>query len=215
MNDQLLSHFVSILNDILSAFRKVIDDKRFFIRCIEDWKTVFVENKRVVVLSIDLSRAFDCSPHSLRLAKFRAYGLDISACNLIASYLPNRKQRVYIGNARIEWISLSKGCLKILSLVRSYSTLLLTIKTCSRRRVPNTIMQMIALLCSPDDRYSYIESPVRCQQSYQVFIANGMQARPEEFRFAMISRGGDCSRSLILHDGSVSVSDDHVNCWWL
>ena len=33
----------------------------------------------------------------------------LSACNLIGSYLSNRKQRVKIGNARSKWISLSKG----------------------------------------------------------------------------------------------------------
>ena len=37
------------------------------------------------------------------------YGLAICAYNLIASYLSNHKQRVKIGNARSEWISLSKG----------------------------------------------------------------------------------------------------------
>ena len=79
------------------------------VKCIEDWKSALDQNKHIDVLFTDLSKAFDCLPHSLLLAKLRAYGLDISACNLIASYLSNHKQRVKIGNARSEWISLSKG----------------------------------------------------------------------------------------------------------
>ena len=55
------------------------------------------------------SKAFNCLPHGLLLAKLRAYGLNTPAYNLIASYLSNRKQRVEIRNTRSKWIPLSKG----------------------------------------------------------------------------------------------------------
>ena len=42
------------------------------------------------------------------------------------------------------------------------------------------------------------------------FNDNGMQANLEKFQFMMISRDGNCSRSLILNDSTVIVSDDHV-----
>ena len=109
MNDQLFKHFVSIFNKLLSAFRKGHSCQTLPVKCIEDWKSALDQNKHIGVLFTDLSKAFDCLPHSLLLAKLRACGLDIPACNLIASYLSNRKQRVKIGNARSEWISLSKG----------------------------------------------------------------------------------------------------------
>ena len=109
MNDQLFCHFVAIFNKLLSAFRNGHSCQTLLVKCIEDWKTALDQNKHVGVLFTDLSKAFDCLPHNLLLAKLRAYGLDISACSLIASYLSNRRQRVKIGNARSEWISLSKG----------------------------------------------------------------------------------------------------------
>ena len=45
---------------------------------------------------MDLSKAYDCLPHDLLLAKFSAYGFDESTITLIANYLSNRYQRVKI-----------------------------------------------------------------------------------------------------------------------
>ena len=51
------------------------------------------------MLLIDLSKAFDCLPYSLTVAKLRAYGLSFEATTLLADYLSNRVQRVKIGSA--------------------------------------------------------------------------------------------------------------------
>ena len=58
---------------------------------------------------MDLSKAFDCLPHALLIAKLRAYGLSISACDLISSYLSDRRQRVKIKDSRSEWREVRKG----------------------------------------------------------------------------------------------------------
>ena len=49
-------------------------------------------------LLTDLSKAFDCLPHDLLLAKLHAYRLDSKSLKLLSNYLSNRKQRVRIGN---------------------------------------------------------------------------------------------------------------------
>ena len=109
MNDQLLCYFASMFNDFLNGFRKGHSCQTLHVKCIEDWKSALDENKYVGVLFTDLSKAFDCLPHRLLLAKLRAYGMNTPACNLIASYLSNCKQRVKIWNTRSTWTPLSKG----------------------------------------------------------------------------------------------------------
>ena len=49
-------------------------------------------------LLTDLSKAFDCLPHELLIAKLDAYGFDESSLKLIHSSLSNRKQRVKIND---------------------------------------------------------------------------------------------------------------------
>ena len=47
---------------------------------------------------MNLSKAFDCSPHDLLIAKLHAYGFDEDALVLIYSYLKRRKQCIRINN---------------------------------------------------------------------------------------------------------------------
>ena len=48
---------------------------------------------------MDLSKAYDCLPHDLIIAKFEAYGLSKNSLKLLLDYLEGRKQRVKIGSS--------------------------------------------------------------------------------------------------------------------
>ena len=58
---------------------------------------------------MDLSKAFDCLPHDLLLAKFEAYGLSERAVELLRSYLGNRQQQIKIGSTKSMWEDIVKG----------------------------------------------------------------------------------------------------------
>ena len=58
---------------------------------------------------MDLSRAFDCMPHGLLIAKLHAYGFSHTACSFMMSYLVDRQQRVKAMGACSSWETINRG----------------------------------------------------------------------------------------------------------
>ena len=108
-SNQMTDYFNDILSLSLSAFRKLYSCETVLVRLIEDWKALLDKHQVVGAMLLDLSKAFDCLPHRLLIAKLSSYGCSKEACKLIYSYLVNRRQRVKIGECRSEWIELKKG----------------------------------------------------------------------------------------------------------
>ena len=78
-------------------------------KCIDNWKSALDKQQYIGAFFMDLSKAFDCLPHGLIIAKLHAYGLELPACKLLFSYLHGRKQRVKISNRISLWAVLTKG----------------------------------------------------------------------------------------------------------
>ena len=76
---------------------------------LEKWKEAVDNNKSFGALLTDLSKAFDCLPHELLIAKLDAYGMDTPSVRVIYNYLKNRKQRVRINNSYSSWTNLFNG----------------------------------------------------------------------------------------------------------
>ena len=57
-------------------------------------------------LKLDLSKAFDCLPHDLIVAKLHAYGFSRDSLKLINSYLTERKQNVKINDQFSSWLDI-------------------------------------------------------------------------------------------------------------
>ena len=58
---------------------------------------------------MDLSKAFDCIPHDLLIAKLDAYGFNKRACKLLHSYLKGRQQCVKINGTHSKFHTLLAG----------------------------------------------------------------------------------------------------------
>ena len=106
---QMEIYFYNISNPLLSAYRSKYGCHDVLLKLTEEWKYALDNRKFSGALLMDLSKAFDCLPHTLLICKLSAYGFSNEACLLMASYLNGRKQRVKLGNNRSIWSTLHKG----------------------------------------------------------------------------------------------------------
>ena len=78
-------------------------------RLIEDWKASLDNKKLVGTVLMDLSKAFECIPHDLLIAKLHAYGLTTEALTFLYSYLKRRQHGVKINDAESSFKILLSG----------------------------------------------------------------------------------------------------------
>ena len=109
IKDQIVPYFDKYLSIFMSAYRKSYSTQHVLIRLLEEWRRNLDDNLLVGAVLMDLSKAFDCIPHDLLLAKLEAYGLDINALTFIYSYLKNRKQSVRLNNTYGIYLLLLSG----------------------------------------------------------------------------------------------------------
>ena len=90
--------FEKILSKYQTDFRKGLNAQYCLISMIKKFRKCLDQKGEYAALLTDLSKAFDCLPHDLIIAKLHAYGFDRPSLKLIHSYLTGRFQRVKIGS---------------------------------------------------------------------------------------------------------------------
>ena len=93
----------------LCGFRKGYSTQYALSHLIYNWQKCIDNSGFVGTILTELSKAYDCLPHDLLIAKLNAYGLDKKSLNLIMDYLKNRKQRVKINNYFSSWLEILLG----------------------------------------------------------------------------------------------------------
>ncbi|MCP3925998.1 MAG: hypothetical protein GY714_25835, partial [Desulfobacterales bacterium] len=104
MADQISRYMENKLSPLLCGFRKKYGTQHALIRLIENIKRNLDQKFKNGMVLMDLSKAFDCLPHELLIAKLDAYGFSMNALKLIKSYLQERTQRVKINSNYSEWM---------------------------------------------------------------------------------------------------------------
>ena len=98
IQDQLTEFFKDKLSPILCGFRKKHSTQHALLRLLKFCQDSLDKGEKIGMVLMDLSKAYDCIPHDLLIAKLKAYGIGSKALGLLKSYLTDRKQRVKIGS---------------------------------------------------------------------------------------------------------------------
>ena len=109
ISNQLNTFFESFFSDGLCGFRKQYSTQSALLNMMRKWQESLSTSGKIGAILMDLSKAFDCLPHDLLIAKLHAYGMDYGSLAFIHSYLSNRKHRVRIGSTYSNWLPLLFG----------------------------------------------------------------------------------------------------------
>ena len=88
------------LSPFISAYRQNYSTQHVLIRLLEEWREDLDNNFVVRGVFMDLSKALDCIPHDLLIAKLKAYGFDDYLVHYIYSYLDNKKKCLRMNNEK-------------------------------------------------------------------------------------------------------------------
>ena len=212
INDQMVEFCTAIFDDFLGAFRKGYSCQSLLIKLVDDWKKSLDKNETVGAIFMDLSKAFDCLPHGLVIAKLNAYGFSLPACELIASYLSDRKQRVKISNSRSNWADLNKGVpqgsiLGPLLFNIFINDMFLFIEKCTLYNYADD-----DTMSKSSPHLKEVMDCLRhdCNIVLKWFKENGMQANPGKFQFMILSRDDIGTQQLTLDENTTIESTDYV-----
>ena len=109
IHDQLGEYLEKYLNSILCGFTKGHSTQHALFKLLEAWQEELDKGGFVGTILMDLSKAYDCLPHDLLLAKLEAYGVGKVALNLISNYLLHWKQRTNIGSSYSDLYEIVRG----------------------------------------------------------------------------------------------------------
>ena len=85
IKNHLASYLDKYFSPFVSAYRKSYSTQQVLIRLLEEWREKLDNNFTVGAVLMDLSKAFDCIPHDLIIAKLAVYGLKREPLRLIYS----------------------------------------------------------------------------------------------------------------------------------
>ena len=87
LGNQIISKFDCYLGDYLTAYLGHHSCESTLIGLVGDWKRAKDNQSSVGILSMDMSKAFDCLHQPLMLCKLKAYGFRDKAVDMLQSYL--------------------------------------------------------------------------------------------------------------------------------
>ena len=102
-------YLYNFLNKLLWGFCKAHSTQHALFKLLQAWQKELDNSGFIGTILMDLSKAYDCLPHDLLIAKLGAYGLDRSSLRLLMDDLNSRKQRTKVGSSYSKWSEIKHG----------------------------------------------------------------------------------------------------------
>ena len=109
LKNHLVFFMNQLISNLVSACRKNCSYQYVLLRLLEEWTKCLGNNYVVGGALMDLSKAFDCIPHDLLIAKLEAYVISENLFAYLQSYLSNRKQCARIHNVTSDFETFMSG----------------------------------------------------------------------------------------------------------
>ena len=93
----------------MCGFREKYSTQHAIFQLLRNLQSWLDDGQYAGLILMDLSKAYDCIPYDLLLAKLLAYGVDENSLNLLKSYLFGRKQRVKLNSVYSSYVNVDRG----------------------------------------------------------------------------------------------------------
>lgn len=218
MHQQLYKYFEhsNLLSESQFGFRTGRSTTSAVLEVVNNSLQAF-ENKESVALSLlDLSKAFDCVPFDIIIYKLQHYGISNSACQIIISYLSNRKQFVSIKGSKSSMKDVTIGVPQGSVLGPFFFTVVMN-DLPSNLSVKSVIYADDTSLFSCDKREDFLQAQINTAQNEALnwFTSNKLHCNPDKTQNLLLSLSSiEPSQPVKLLgfyiDSKLSWSD-HVN----
>ena len=109
MFQQIIKYILDLLSPYLCGFRRGYSAQHALLRLKNKLNIYLDKKENIGMFLMDLSKAFDCIPHELLIAKLHAYGFSKDSLKLTYSYMKGRNQRVKINAEYSSWREILNG----------------------------------------------------------------------------------------------------------
>ena len=176
-------------------------------------KQALDENFVVGTVLKDLSKAFDCIPHDLLIAKLCAYGFSEKSAAFLYSYLKRRKQNVKIDDILSTFQSLISGVLQgsILGPILFNIFLNDLLTTLENSEIYNFADDNTISSISKEKQALLTTLEKDSEKAIDWFRQNNMIINPEMFQSMILQRSGNSDMHTIEIDGNRIWTTDSVD----